>query len=264
MCKIQIQTDVQGEANQTSKVRCNQHTRSFHNRGTNKYSGLLEMDEEEQGPEELCEEMVKVTKEAAESCIPKKQKMRKQWLTEDTLDIAKRRREAKASGNQQKWRDLDGEYNQQTLEVRRNYLGEKCQEAENAHQVGNLDKVFSVVRELNNKCSPSSDVINDSNGNTLTQETKHTSKLDGFNIALTEMGFTKHLVDLMAKLYEDQHSSVRTSAGDMDWFSIERGIRQGCILSPYLFNIYSERIMRGVKAEFEGDVQIGGERLNNL
>ena len=48
------------------------------------------------------------------------------------------------------------------------------------------------------------------------------------------------------------------------WFSIERGVRQGCILSPWLFNTYSERIMRDVKAEFEGGVQIGGERLNNL
>ena len=81
---------------------------------------------------------------------------------------------------------------------------------------------------------------------------------------MTEMGFPKHLVALMAKLYEDQQSSVRTSVGDTEWFSIERGVRQGCILSPYLFNIYSERIMRDVKAEFEGGVQIGGERQNNL
>ena len=73
-----------------------------------------------------------------------------------------------------------------------------------------------------------------------------------------------HLVALMAKLYEDQQSSVRTSAGDTEWFSIKRGVRQGYILSPYLFNIYSERIMRDVKAELEGGVQIGGEKLNNL
>ena len=125
------------------------------------------MDEEEQGHEELWKEMVRVTKEAAESCIPKKQKMRKQWLTEDTLDIGKRRREANANGNQQK---LDKEYNQQALEDRQKYLEENCQEAENAHQVGDMKNVFSVVRELTNKWTPRSDVINDSNGNTLTEE----------------------------------------------------------------------------------------------
>ena len=79
-------------------------------------------------------------------------------------------REAKANGNQQKWRELDKEYNQQALEDRRKYLEEKCQEAENAHQVGNLKNVFSVVRELTNKWTPRSDVINDSNVNTLTEE----------------------------------------------------------------------------------------------
>ena len=65
---------------------------------------------------------------------------------------------------------MDKEYNQHALEDRQKYLEEKCQEAENAHQVGNLKNVFSVVRELTNKWTPRSDIINDSNGNTLTEE----------------------------------------------------------------------------------------------
>ena len=83
---------------------------------------------------------------------------------------------------------------------------------------------------------------------------------------MTQMGFPKHLVAFMAKLYEYQQLSVRTSVGDREWFSIERGVRQGCILSliPVQHNVYSERIVRDLKAEFEGGVQIGGERLNNL
>ena len=59
---------------------------------------------------------------------------------------------------------------------------------------------------------------------------------------LVEMGFPPHLVALMARLYEDQQSAVRTSVGDTEWFSIERGVRQGCVLSPFLFNIYAERV----------------------
>ncbi|XP_072014979.1 craniofacial development protein 2-like [Amphiura filiformis] len=55
-----------------------------------------------------------------------------------------------------------------------------------------------------------------------------------------------------------------TSRGDSEWFQIGRGVRQGCILSPQLFNIYAESIMRGVLEDFRGGVTIGGQRITNL
>ena len=63
-------------------------------------------------------------------------------------------------------------------------------------------------------------------------------------------GFPNHFVKVISKLYADQKSAVRTSRGDTDWFQIGRGVRQGCILSPQLFNIYSEQIMRDALDNF--------------
>ena len=61
---------------------------------------------------------------------------------------------------------------------------------------------------------------------------------------LKEMGIPDHLTCLLRKLYAGQEATVRTGHGTTDWFQIGKGIRQGCILSPCLFNLYAEYIMR--------------------
>jgi len=74
-----------------------------------------------------------------------------------------------------------------------------------------------------------------------------------------------HLIRLLKGLYEDQSAVIRTELGDADRFKIKKGVQQGCILSPLLFNLYAERIMR--KAEMEKakeGVKIAGWTLNNL
>ena len=76
-------------------------------------------------------------------------------------------------------------------------------------------------------------------------------------------GFPRHLTRLFSQLCEGHQATVRTAGGYTDPFEIGRGVRQGCILSPYLFNIYVEDIKRSVTNEFEGGVKIGGERRNN-
>jgi len=81
---------------------------------------------------------------------------------------------------------------------------------------------------------------------------------------MLRMGFPKHLIDLTCKLYQDQESTVRTANGVTEWFSIGRGLRQGCILSPSFFNVYSEEIMREALEGFEGGVKFGGSKINNL
>ena len=60
---------------------------------------------------------------------------------------------------------------------------------------------------------------------------------------LKEMTIPDHLICLLRNIYAGQVATVRTGHGTMDWFKIEKGIRQGCILSPYLFNLYGEYIM---------------------
>jgi hypothetical protein len=62
--------------------------------------------------------------------------------------------------------------------------------------------------------------------------------------AMREMGVPDHLIKLISNLYDNQQACVRTDKGDTDWFNIGQGVRQGCILSPALFNLYAEYIMR--------------------
>ena len=61
---------------------------------------------------------------------------------------------------------------------------------------------------------------------------------------LEEMGIPDHLTCLLRNLYEGQEATVRTGHGTMDWFQIEKGVHQGCILSPCLFNLYAKYTMR--------------------
>ena len=66
---------------------------------------------------------------------------------------------------------------------------------------------------------------------------------------LKEMGIPDHLICLLRNLYTGQEATVRTGHGTTDWFQIGKGVRQGCILSPCLFNLYSEYIMRNAELE---------------
>uniref|UniRef100_A0A4W2HNG7 RNA-directed DNA polymerase n=1 Tax=Bos indicus x Bos taurus TaxID=30522 RepID=A0A4W2HNG7_BOBOX len=79
------------------------------------------------------------------------------------------------------------------------------------------------------------------------------------------MGIPDHLTCLLRNLYADQEATVRTGYGTTDWFQIGKGVRQGCILSPYLFNFYAEYIMRnaGLK-EVQAGIKIARRNINNL
>ena len=81
---------------------------------------------------------------------------------------------------------------------------------------------------------------------------------------MEQMGFPVHNIQLVANLYNEQESVVRTNNGDADWFKIERGVRQGCVISPGLYNIYSEHIMRCVLEEHHDGITIGCTRETNL
>ena len=73
------------------------------------------------------------------------------------------------------------------------------------------------------------------------------------------MGIPDHLTCLLRKLYAGQEATVRTGHGTTDWFQIGKGVRQGCILSPCLFNLYAEYIMRNTGLD---EAQAG--IINNL
>ena len=82
---------------------------------------------------------------------------------------------------------------------------------------------------------------------------------------LKEMGIPDHLTCLLRNLYAGQEAMVRTGRGTTDWFQIGKGVRQGCILSPCVFNLYVEYIMRNTGLdEAQAGIKIARRNINSL
>ena len=82
---------------------------------------------------------------------------------------------------------------------------------------------------------------------------------------LQEVGIPDHLTCLLRNLYTGQEATVRTGHGTTDWFQIKKGVCQGCILSPCLFNLYAEYIIRNTGLdEAQAGIKIAGRNINNL
>ena len=79
------------------------------------------------------------------------------------------------------------------------------------------------------------------------------------------MGIPDHLICLLRSLYADQEATVTTEHGTTDWFQIGKGVCQGCVFSPGLFNLYAEYIMRNAGLdEAQAGIKIAGRNINNL
>ena len=79
------------------------------------------------------------------------------------------------------------------------------------------------------------------------------------------MGIPDHLTYLLRNLYAGQEATIRTGHGTTDWFQIGKGVHQGCILSPYLFNLYAEYIMRSAGLdEAQAGIKIVGRNISKL
>ena len=83
--------------------------------------------------------------------------------------------------------------------------------------------------------------------------------------ALKEIGIPDHLECLLRNLYVGPEATVRNLYGTTDWFTIEKGIQQGCLLSPCWFNLYSEHIIKNARLdELQARIKIDGRNINNL
>ena len=79
------------------------------------------------------------------------------------------------------------------------------------------------------------------------------------------MGIPDHLICLLRNLYAGQEATVRTGQGTKDWFKIGKGVRQGCILLPYLFNLYAEYIMQNARLdESQAGIKIARRNIRKL
>ena len=97
--------------------------------------------------------------------------------------------------------------------------------------------------------------------------TKHFDSVDHNKLwkILKEMGLPDHLSCLLRNLYSGQEATVRTGHGTTDWFQIGKGVRQGCILSSCLFNLYAKYIMRNAGLEeAQAGIKIAGRNIKNL
>ena len=82
---------------------------------------------------------------------------------------------------------------------------------------------------------------------------------------LKEVEIPDHLTCLLRNLHADQEATVRTGHGTTDWSQIGKGVRQGCVLSPCLFNLYAEYMMRNVRLnEAQAGIKIAGRNTNSL
>ena len=82
---------------------------------------------------------------------------------------------------------------------------------------------------------------------------------------LKEMGIPDHLTCLLRNLYAGQETTVRTGRGTMDWFQIRKGVHQGCILSPCLFNFHAEYIMQNARLDkTQAGIETARRNINNL
>ena len=74
-----------------------------------------------------------------------------------------------------------------------------------------------------------------------------------------------HLTCFLRNLYAGQEATVRTTHGTMDWFQIGKGVRQGCVLSPCLFNLYAKYMMQNARLnEAQARIKVAGKSINNL
>ena len=78
------------------------------------------------------------------------------------------------------------------------------------------------------------------------------------------MGISDQLTCLLRNLYAGQEATVRTGHGTIDRFQIGKGVHQGCILSPCLFNLYAEYIMRNAGLDEQAGIKIAGRKIDNL
>ena len=79
------------------------------------------------------------------------------------------------------------------------------------------------------------------------------------------MEIPDHFTSLLRNLYAGQEATVRTGHGTTDWFQIRKGVHQGCVLSPCLFNLYAEYIMRNAELEeAQTGIKFAGRNINNL
>ena len=184
---------------------------------------------------------------SSDQTIPKKKKCKKaKWLSEEALQVAVKRRKVKSKREKERYSHLNVEFQIIAMRHRKAFLSDQCKEMEENNVMGKTRDLFKKIRDTKGTFHSKMGSINDRNCMDLTEA----------EIVCTW---------LLRNLYAGQEATVRTGHGTKDWFQIGKGVHQGCILSPCLFNFHAEYIMRNAGLEeAQAGIKISGRNVNNL
>ena len=167
------------------------------------------------------------------------------WLSEEALQIAVDRRQAKGKREKERYTHLNAEFQRIARRDKKSFLSDHCKEIEENNRMGKTRDVFKKIRATKGTFHVKMGTIKDRNGMDL-REAEDIKKR-----------WQEYPEELYKKeLYAGQEVTVRTGHETTDWFQIQRGVRQGCISSPCLFNLYAEYIMRNAGLELPGEISI--------
>ena len=192
MAKMRIKLKVKKSEAPPARYDVHEIPQKFTVEVRNRFQQLLQTDEEEQTPNELWEDMKAVVVTEAKKHIPKKKRKKQPWISVDTLKLAEERRKAKVEGNSKDWSRLNTAVSKGAKEDMSNFIEEKCKELEKLKQRGDSKKIFQTVKELTGKWTPRMDVINDGEGNTLTETEDIKSRWVEYSTKLFEAKDDQH------------------------------------------------------------------------
>ena len=250
--------------------------------------------------EELWNDIRDILKETADKKVPKaKRKKVSNWLSDEAVKIAYERRNVRSKGDDKEYRRLNAAFQRRARHDKEQSLKEKCRQIEESNIMARTRDLFREIKDKPGSYSARGGAMKLSTGKVVTEEKEvneiwqqYTEELyrrdpnaaDSFVymcfidykkafdcvdheqlwVVLRDMGVPVHLIVLLRRLYTNQEATVRTEFGETDNIDIGKGVRQGCILSPLLFNIYAENIMREALEEWKRGISIGGRMVTNL
>ena len=188
-------------------------------------------------PDGLWTEVHDIEQEVGIKTIPKKKKCKKaKWLSKEALQIAEKRREVKSKGKKERYTHVNAEFQRIARRDKKAFLSDQCKEIEENNRMGKTKDLFKRIRDTKGTFHAKMSTIKGRNGFNCVDQKKLWK--------IQEMGIPDHLTCLLINLYAGQETTVITGHETTDCFQIGKGVCQGCILSPCLFNLYAEYIMR--------------------